>query len=95
MSVIGGKADEIIGNADISTLTKCVGADSGSSNLLCAPPIGGLARVAAGCRFTLRNREGAEAYETNIITDLQRAGNVVEHTVNGPGCVGPRDARRT
>ena len=25
-------------------------------------------RVAAGCRFTLQNREGADAYETNFVT---------------------------
>ncbi len=31
MSVIGGKADEIVGKADISTLTKCAGAESRSS----------------------------------------------------------------
>ncbi len=33
MPVIGGKADEILGKADISTLTKCAGADSWSSGM--------------------------------------------------------------
>ena len=28
------------------------------------------ARVATGCRYTIRYREGAEAYETNIINSI-------------------------
>ncbi len=52
------------------------------------------ARVAAGCCFTIRYRKGAEAYEANLITEPQEAGNSVEYTVDSLGCVGLRKASR-
>ena len=41
------------------------------------------ARILTGCRSALHNRESAETYEPNVITALQRAGNVVKYAIDG------------